>query len=156
MRPLTRLRSSDAAVLPSEAYDQAYGFNRRYVGVYTDAAALRDKGMPPIPQSAFIMAVRTFTNELNSLVAFLRRDKSKEQEGLDSPAVKAMVEKLGQLTLSNDAIWTREHSRPPIRAPWVIKAPYYALCFVLDNIFNGRPLARLCVCPPRRPGSLSP
>ena len=139
----SRLRSSDASVLPSEAYDQAYGFNRRYVGVYTDAAALRDKGMPPIPQSAFVMAVRTFTNELNSLVAFLRRDKRKEMEGLESPSVKAMVDKLSQLTLSNSAIWEREHSRPPIRAPWVIKAPYYALCYALDNIFEGRPLARL-------------
>ena len=29
------------------------------------------------------------------------------------------------------------------RAPWVIKGPYFALCYMLDTIFDGRPLARL-------------
>ena len=29
------------------------------------------------------------------------------------------------------------------RAPWVIKAPYLVLCYMLDTIFDGRPLARL-------------
>ncbi len=29
------------------------------------------------------------------------------------------------------------------RAPWIIKAPYFALCYTLDTVFDGRPLARL-------------
>lgn len=142
-RRLRRQQAGDSAELPEEAYDEAYGFNRRYVGVYTDAAALRDNGMPPIPKSAFAMAARTFTNELASLVAFLNKDRSKELEGLESETATRMRAKLDQLTLSNDTIWEREHSRPEIKAPWVIKAPYFALCFLLDNIFDGRPLDRL-------------
>ena len=75
-----------------------------------------------------------------------------------------MRAKLDKLTLSNDAIWEREHARPQIkcvgheprrrsacasahaplrRAPWIIKAPYLVLCYMLDTIFDGRPLARL-------------
>ena len=76
-----------------------------------------------------------------------------------------MREKLDELTLSNDAIWEREYSRPQIkcvarrgagapqasaehispfgRAPWIIKGPYLVLCYMLDTIFDGRPLARL-------------
>eukprot|EP00270_Netrium_digitus_P019752 TRINITY_DN7871_c0_g2_i1.p1 TRINITY_DN7871_c0_g2~~TRINITY_DN7871_c0_g2_i1.p1 ORF type:complete len:599 (+),score=109.40 TRINITY_DN7871_c0_g2_i1:254-1798(+) len=51
-------------------------------------------------------------------------------------------QKLGQLTLSNDAVWQREHSRPPVKAPWWILGPYYALCLMLDVIFDGRPFQR--------------
>jgi ubiquinol oxidase len=74
-----------------------------------------------------------------------------------------MRAKLDELTLSNKAIWDREHARPQIkcaathslsrsragltpphpRAPWIIKAPYFILCYMLDNIFDGRALARL-------------
>jgi ubiquinol oxidase len=56
---------------------------------------------------------------------------------------KAMRVELDKLTLSNRAIWEREESRPPIKAPWVIKAPYFILCYVLDTVFDGRPLPRL-------------
>ena len=33
-------------------------------------------------------------------------------------------DKLGELSLSNDAIWERERARPDVEAPWIIKAPY--------------------------------
>eukprot|EP00271_Cylindrocystis_brebissonii_P010560 TRINITY_DN26776_c0_g1_i1.p1 TRINITY_DN26776_c0_g1~~TRINITY_DN26776_c0_g1_i1.p1 ORF type:complete len:465 (+),score=81.49 TRINITY_DN26776_c0_g1_i1:142-1536(+) len=49
---------------------------------------------------------------------------------------------LDKLTLSNKAVWAREHARPPIQAPWWINAPYYALCLSLDVIFDGRPIQR--------------
>jgi hypothetical protein len=52
-----RLQASDtSAKLPQEAYDPQYGFNRRYVGLYTDAPT-GDSELPPIPQSAFASAL---------------------------------------------------------------------------------------------------
>lgn len=29
-----------------------------------------------------------------------------------------------------------------LSAPWIIKAPYYVLCYTLDNLFDGKPIAR--------------
>lgn len=59
-----------------------------------------------------------------------------------TPEMLARQEQLAKLTLSNKAIWDRENARPPVRAPWVIKGPYYLLCWVLDVLFDGRPIAR--------------
>ena len=50
---------------------------------------------------------------------------------------------LATLTLSNDAIWARERARPEVPAPWIIKAPYLALCYFLDVVFpENRPIQR--------------
>jgi ubiquinol oxidase len=54
--------------------------------------------------------------------------------------------KLNRLELSNDAIWDREKKRHEeggeVYAPWLIKVPYYLLCYMLDGIFDGRPIPR--------------
>ena len=50
--------------------------------------------------------------------------------------------KLDTLVLDNRAIWAREEARPPVKAPLLLLAPYYALCWVLDSVFDGRPIAR--------------
>lgn len=44
--------------------------------------------------------------------------------------------------LSNEAIWERERSRVQVESPWAVKIPYYALCYFLDALFEGRPIAR--------------
>lgn len=49
---------------------------------------------------------------------------------------------LKKLTLSNEAVWEREKSRPPVKAPWWILGPYYVLCLMLDVIFKDRPIQR--------------
>ena len=113
------------------------------MGLYSEAAFRRPDGLPPIPQNALSMAARTFRNEASSLVSFLARDRVRELEGLEGERAQSMRVQLEKLTLSNDAVWKREHSRPPIRAPWIIKTPYLVLCWLLDNVFDGRPLARL-------------
>ncbi|GAX73707.1 hypothetical protein CEUSTIGMA_g1160.t1 [Chlamydomonas eustigma] len=59
-----------------------------------------------------------------------------------SPEVQARRDLLGKLTLSNQAVWDREHAREPVKSPWVIKVPYYVLCWVLDVLFDGRPIQR--------------
>jgi hypothetical protein len=50
--------------------------------------------------------------------------------------------KLKLLRLDNDAIWAREKNREEVKAPWVIKAPYYFLCYFLDVLFDKQPIAR--------------
>ena len=50
--------------------------------------------------------------------------------------------KLKLLKLDNDAIWAREKLRDEVEAPWIIKAPYYVLCFALDVLFDDQPMAR--------------
>ena len=62
-------------------------------------------------------------------------------EGEDPKLTPRQVElqaQLSTLTLDSEAIWEREHARGPITAPWIIKAPYYVLCFLLDVVFEGR------------------
>jgi ubiquinol oxidase len=44
--------------------------------------------------------------------------------------------KLESLTCSSKAIWKREESRPEVKAPWILKAPYFVLCALLDNLFT--------------------
>eukprot|EP00245_Coleochaete_scutata_P001861 TRINITY_DN12314_c0_g1_i1.p1 TRINITY_DN12314_c0_g1~~TRINITY_DN12314_c0_g1_i1.p1 ORF type:complete len:503 (+),score=92.32 TRINITY_DN12314_c0_g1_i1:153-1661(+) len=50
--------------------------------------------------------------------------------------------KLEQLTLDNNKVWEREYARPPVEAPWWILGPYYALCLMLDVLYDGRPIQR--------------
>eukprot|EP00210_Caulerpa_lentillifera_P000781 g756.t1 len=54
--------------------------------------------------------------------------------------------KLQALTLSNEAVWDRERKRVAqgagVPAPWYINLAYYALCYLLDALFNNRPLQR--------------
>jgi ubiquinol oxidase len=51
-------------------------------------------------------------------------------------------EALKSLKLSNEAVTARENSRPPVEAPWWIRAPYILLCAMLDIIFKDRPIQR--------------
>jgi len=87
-----------------------------------------------VPPSALRLASKYFLRELREL---------------QSPVAAAQVpdaefkQKVASLTLSNDAIWEKEKRRPAVRAPLVLKAPYYILCFILDRAFDGRPINRL-------------
>lgn len=56
--------------------------------------------------------------------------------------VDELQKTLKKLTLSNEAVWERENSRPPVEAPWWILGPYYILCLMLDVIFKDRPIQR--------------
>ena len=94
-----------------------------------------EKTLDSVPKSAFKMGVATIVKELRT--AFL----GESEEGL-SPEILENRAKIKQLKLSNDAIWARESKRPPIKAPWVIKAPYLILCLLLDALFENSPIGR--------------
>ena len=51
---------------------------------------------------------------------------------------RELQSQLRALTLNSTAIWERERDRGPVIAPYVIKVPYYALCYLLDVVFEGR------------------
>lgn len=67
----------------------------------------------------------------------LKPEKQVVEEEVDE-----LQKTLRKLTLSNDAVWEREKSRPPVEAPWWILGPYYILCLMLDVIFENRPIQR--------------
>jgi hypothetical protein len=54
--------------------------------------------------------------------------------------------KLKLLTLSNKAVWDREHAREEaggaIRSPFVLRGPYLFLCGMIDVLFDGKPIER--------------
>lgn len=59
-----------------------------------------------------------------------------------------MKNKLNKLTLDAHRIAKIEEERfkaSPPNAPWFILGPYYALCIVLDFIYEGRPIQRFWV-----------
>ncbi|KAH7283659.1 hypothetical protein KP509_34G018300 [Ceratopteris richardii] len=66
----------------------------------------------------------------------------KPEEQVTGEKVDERQQALKRLTLSNDAVWEREKSRPPVEAPWWILGPYYVLCLMLDVIFENRPIQR--------------
>ena len=75
---------------------------------------------------------------------FLRNWKAMQGEYFDeedfdrTPTQIALQEQLEKLTLTSSKIWERERARGEIVAPWVIKIPYYILCFFLDVVFDGK------------------
>jgi len=84
------------------------------------------------------LALNNFGRELKELTATVLPYQTAASQ--DEPCVYA--DALSGLTLSNDAIWAREHARPSVPAPLVIRLPYLALCGVLDTLYDGRPIAR--------------
>eukprot|EP00634_Sargassococcus_sp_CCMP2135_P006987 CAMPEP_0198652372 /NCGR_PEP_ID=MMETSP1467-20131203/6328_1 /TAXON_ID=1462469 /ORGANISM="unid. sp., Strain CCMP2135" /LENGTH=401 /DNA_ID=CAMNT_0044388287 /DNA_START=24 /DNA_END=1229 /DNA_ORIENTATION=- len=89
---------------------------------------LEDDLAGPPPNAATLLA-RAFKGE------FDERFRSQQQPSEAEAACDA-------LQLSNAAIWQRERSRTQVEAPWVVKVPYYVLCYGLDYLFDGRPIAR--------------
>eukprot|EP00877_Chromochloris_zofingiensis_P007896 jgi/Chrzof1/335/Cz01g12010.t1 len=62
---------------------------------------------------------------------------------------KQIREQLNLLALDDQAVWDHEHDRikrtGDVQAPWYIRAPFSALCVVLDLCFTGRPIQRFWV-----------
>ena len=107
-----------------------YGFISRSSG------SVANFGNVTVPPSALYLAGDNFKRELNYLIQSFNVDAN--SNGLTDESKL----KLSKLVLSNDAVWQREKLRPEIKAPWIIKGPYYILCFLLDALFDGQPISR--------------
>ena len=55
-----------------------------------------------------------------------------------TPQQRALQDNLEQLTLNSTAIWERELADGPLEAPWIIKIPYHIICYLLDELFEGK------------------
>lgn len=53
---------------------------------------------------------------------------------------------LGELSLDNAAVWRKEEQRQKLpehpNAPWFIKWPYLSICWIMDVIYDKRPIQR--------------
>mmetsp|Transcript_30601 Transcript_30601/g.52858 ORF Transcript_30601/g.52858 Transcript_30601/m.52858 type:complete len:722 (+) Transcript_30601:90-2255(+) len=108
---------------------------------------------------------QTIKNDIwleNNFDWYTKLAESKDQTAAQDPEVARLRAGINQLVLDNAAIWRREEDRrAALRArvlaaplvgqaqklrlsttPWLILAPYYFLCWVLDFIFDGRPIQR--------------
>merc|ERR1740129_2624581 len=124
------------------AFEPSFGYLSRSAGVYTEAVS---DGGASVPTSAFDLAIRNFKRELPEFLKALDRSSSDADQIIaddSSDDAVALRAKLDTLVLSNEAVWAREKRRPPVSAPLILLGPYYVLCWVLDNLFDGRPLSR--------------
>ena len=91
-----------------------------------------------VPRSVITLALANFEREIRNIWdTFIHQNPLKTIGAFDEGR-----NKLRQLKLSNDAVWKREELRDAIQAPWVIKVPYYVLCFLLDVLFDNKPISR--------------
>ena len=121
-----------ALLLSNVTYD--YGFISKSSGCYVDTETAMGKSN--VPSNALDLGVKSFKREFQSILDIF----SKNETAFPSDDIMQM--KLKSLKLSNKAIWDREKGRPEVEAPLVIKVPYYLLCFMLDFLFEGRPISR--------------
>jgi len=87
------------------------------------------------PGNIFAVGAQQFMRNLNAI----RGEYSDEDE--EGPLTDKQIElreKLNELTLNATAIWERELKDGPIVAPFIIKIPYLAVCYLLDVVFDGR------------------
>lgn len=116
-----------------------YGFISRSQGYsLSRMKALQSSSVPP---NAVILAVDNFQREFSYLRESLSRLWTRGEDFLDEEKDENR-KKLRQLKLSNENIWQREFRRPAVTSPWLIKVPYFALCWLLDVLFDGKPIAR--------------
>merc|ERR1719326_2547122 len=126
------------------------GYLNRTSGTYLDGAY-------GVPSSFAELALENFRREAGAILRALRSDPAAralrkifrqeeepevvDRDGNGRPDADEL-EELKDLVLSNDAVWAREHARPQVDSPLIIKLPYLALCVMLDKLFEGRPISR--------------
>ena len=87
------------------------------------------------PGNVFSLGSQQFMRNLRAMIGEYK-DENDNPKLTDKQ--RELQSKLQELTLSSDAIWDRERARGEIVAPLIIKIPYFALCYLLDVVFEGR------------------
>ena len=128
------------AIASSIASGADYGFISRSEGCRfssIDQEYLSDarfEGYGP-PGNIFALGSQQFMRNLRAMFNEYNDDEDNPQLNNEQRELQA---KLKELTLDSDQIWERERQRGEIVAPWIIKIPYFALCYLLDVVFEGR------------------
>lgn len=137
----TSLDSSEAPTIASSVAAGAdYGFISRSEGcrfVAIDEMYLNDERFEDYgpPSSVFNLGSQQF---MRNARAMFNEYKDEEDNPDLTTRQRELQAKLDVLTLNSTAIWEREEARGPVVAPYIIKIPYYALCYLLDVVFEGR------------------
>lgn len=109
-----------------------YGFISRSEGPPpTLKGALASKNYGP-PSNLFALGSQQF---MRNWRAILGEYSDEPTITLSSRQVK-LQSKLKELRLNSTEIWERENANGPVDAPFIIKAPYLAICFLLDVVFE--------------------
>lgn len=109
-----------------------YGFESRSEGAKIDDIG-GNLGVGP-PANLWKLGWNQFFRNLRAMIG-----EYEDEEDLSlSPEQKELHYRLEQLELNSTAIWEAETKDGPIQAPWVIKAPYLVLCWLLDVLFEGK------------------
>lgn len=92
------------------------------------------------PGNIFELGTQQFMRNLRAMIGEYSEEVDERRGDLIllTEQQQYLQSQLQQLTLDTKKIWEREHSRSPIVAPYIIKVPYYALCFFLDVVFEGK------------------
>eukprot|EP00929_Paragymnodinium_shiwhaense_P107126 TRINITY_DN73198_c0_g1_i1.p1 TRINITY_DN73198_c0_g1~~TRINITY_DN73198_c0_g1_i1.p1 ORF type:complete len:477 (-),score=120.65 TRINITY_DN73198_c0_g1_i1:191-1621(-) len=109
------------------------------------------------PGCAWDLASRAFNRELEQLILALEgsqgplaklrealRNLSKGEEP-DSPPLVEPPAVVAQLHLDVDAVVRREEERGVPESTPVVQVPFYSLCWLLDRLYEGRPIAKFWV-----------
>jgi hypothetical protein len=114
-----------------------YGFVGRSDGIPATLkgglAQLADK-YPGPPPNLWTLGTTQFRRNLKAMVG----EYADEPDVHLTPQQVQLQDKLQQLTLNSTLIWEREYANGPIQAPWIIKLPYLAVCYLLDVVFEHR------------------
>ena len=105
----------------------------------------RSEGPPPMLKGALVTKNYGPPSNIFTLGSqqFMRNWRAILGEYSDEPAITLssrqmkLQSKLKELTLNSTEIWEKEIANGPIEAPLIIKAPYLAVCFLLDVVFEG-------------------
>lgn len=123
---------SGAASMLSSTY---YGFVSRSEGppatLHGGLQALSINYGPP--NNVWVLGTQQFVRNWNAM----KGEYADEPKENLTPRQVELQAKLEQLTLNSTAIWEREYKDGPIVAPWIIKLPYLAVCYLLDVLFEG-------------------
>lgn len=134
----SRTPNATASSLTESIFSGAdYGFVSRSEGCrfenVNDLTNELFEGYGP-PANIFSLGRQQFMRNLNAM-----RGEYKDEEDLSLTLEQRRLQsRLKKLTLNSTAIWEREKARGEIVAPWVIKVPYYVLCYFLDVVFEGK------------------
>eukprot|EP00585_Thalassiosira_rotula_P012442 CAMPEP_0196131836 /NCGR_PEP_ID=MMETSP0910-20130528/1674_1 /TAXON_ID=49265 /ORGANISM="Thalassiosira rotula, Strain GSO102" /LENGTH=637 /DNA_ID=CAMNT_0041391349 /DNA_START=317 /DNA_END=2230 /DNA_ORIENTATION=+ len=132
-----------SSITASVAAGADYGFISRSEGcrtesigsnyiLTTDDARFEEYGPPG---SIFTLGSQQFMRNLRAMIG---EYTDEEDNPKLTPKQRELQSKLEELTLSSEAIWDRERARGEVVAPWIIKIPYFVLCYFLDVVFEGR------------------
>ena len=135
-----------ASITASVAAGVDYGYTSRSEGCRSESIKsgnhlggggggdARFEGYGP-PGNVFALGSQQFAR---NLLAMIGEYNDEQSDPALTDAQRDLQSRLGRLTLNSTAIWERERARGPKVAPYVIKVPYYALCYLLDVVFEGR------------------